>query len=137
MANALYDWGREAFLMGDVAWDSDETRLILIDEGADSIDLVNDDNLDDRAAGARIAVMSTGMTGKTSVGAGVADATDVVFPTVSGVSVESIDCYKHTGVESTSRLLFNLDTGTGLPVTPNGGDITVVFDSGANRIFKL
>lgn len=28
-------------------------------------------------------------------------------------------------------------TGSGLPVTPNGGDITVAFDNGANRIFKL
>ena len=28
-------------------------------------------------------------------------------------------------------------TGAGLPVTPNGGNITVTFDSGANRIFKL
>lgn len=28
-------------------------------------------------------------------------------------------------------------TGSGLPVTPNGGNISVAFDSGANRIFKL
>jgi len=51
--------------------------------------------------------------------------------------VESIEIYKDSGVESTSRLIANIDTATGLPVTPNGGDITVVFDAGANRIFKL
>jgi len=28
-------------------------------------------------------------------------------------------------------------TGSGLPVTPNGGNITLTFDSGVNRIFKL
>lgn len=28
-------------------------------------------------------------------------------------------------------------TGSGLPVTPNGGDITIAWDSGTNRIFKL
>lgn len=28
-------------------------------------------------------------------------------------------------------------TGAGLPVTPNGGSITIAFDNGANRIFKL
>lgn len=28
-------------------------------------------------------------------------------------------------------------TGSGLPVTPNGGNIVVTFDNGANRIFKL
>jgi len=40
-------------------------------------------------------------------------------------------------VESTSRLIAWIDTGTNLPVTPNGGDITVQWDAGANRIFKL
>lgn len=28
-------------------------------------------------------------------------------------------------------------TGSGLPVTPNGGNINVTFDNGANKIFKL
>lgn len=28
-------------------------------------------------------------------------------------------------------------TGSGLPVTPNGGNISVAFDSGVNKIFKL
>jgi hypothetical protein len=28
-------------------------------------------------------------------------------------------------------------TGAGLPVTPNGGNIQIAFDNGANRIFKL
>jgi hypothetical protein len=28
-------------------------------------------------------------------------------------------------------------TGSGLPVTPNGGNIAVAFDNGSNRIFKL
>lgn len=28
-------------------------------------------------------------------------------------------------------------SGSGLPVTPNGGDITVAWDNGTNRIFKL
>ncbi len=28
-------------------------------------------------------------------------------------------------------------TASGLPVTPNGGSITIAFDNGANRIFKL
>lgn len=30
-----------------------------------------------------------------------------------------------------------IDTGTGLPVTPNGSDITVTWDSGASKIFAL
>jgi hypothetical protein len=28
-------------------------------------------------------------------------------------------------------------TGSGLPVVPNGGNITVTWDNGTNRIFKV
>lgn len=43
---------------------------------------------------------------------------------MSGASVESLDYFKDSGVEATSPTLFNIDSATGLPVTPNGGDIT-------------
>ena len=42
-----------------------------------------------------------------------------------------------TGTEATKDLIAFIDTATGLPCTPNGGNINVVWDSGANRIFKL
>ena len=40
---------------------------------------------------------------------------------------------------SAQRVIALIDSSTGvaLPVTPNGGDITVAWDSGANRVFKL
>jgi len=34
-------------------------------------------------------------------------------------------------------LIAFIDTATNLPVTPNGGDIIVAWDNGANKIFKL
>jgi hypothetical protein len=67
----------------------------------------------------------------------VADAADVTLTSVTGDISESIDIYQHTGTESTSRLICNIDTATGLPVTPNGGNIVLQWDSGSNRIFKL
>jgi hypothetical protein len=135
MANALYDKGREGFLAGDIDWDANDIRLILIDEADDTIDLATDDNLDDRAAGSRVATSSA--FGSKTVTNGVADAADVTLSAVTGDPSESIDIYKHTGTESTSRLIANIDTATGLPVTPNGGDITITWDNGANKIFKL
>ena len=38
---------------------------------------------------------------------------------------------------STSQLVAYIDTATGLPVTPNGGNIQIVWDTGANKIFAL
>lgn len=135
MANALYDLGREGFLGGDIDWDANDIRLIFIDEADDTIDLAADDFLDDRAVASRVAT-SGAFASKTKT-AGVADAADVTVSTVTGDVFESIDIYKHTGTESTSNMIANIDTATGLPCTPNGGNITVAWDSGSNRIFRL
>lgn len=142
--------------------------------------------------------------------AGVADAADVTFTSVSGATVEAVMIFRDTGTASTSVMAAFIDgrqivtcaataassatsvaverlrggipngttiafsngasatlsslasagdrtltvsslaaqitagsrgdapiTGSGLPVTPNGGNITLTFDSGANRIFAL
>lgn len=135
MANALYDLGREAFLDGSADWDTDTIKAALIDAGAYTPNLVTDKFYSAIAGGAIIAA-GVALASKT-VTLGVADAADVTFALVTGVSIEYIVIYKDTGSSATSRLLALIDTATGLPVTPNGGDITVVWDNGANKIFKL
>ncbi len=135
MANALYDHGREGFLDGSIDFDTDDIRCILIDAADYTVDLAAHDNLDDIPAAARVAV--SGALASKTVDAGVADAADVTFSSVTGDQCEAIVIYKHTGVESTSRLIAYIDSATGLPVTPNGGDITVQWDSGASKMFKL
>lgn len=135
MANALYDLARQAFLDGDIDWSANNIKAVLVDTGAYTVNLATHDFLDDIASGARIAT-SGNLAGKTST-AGVADANDVTFTAVSGATVEAVVLYVDTGVASTSRLICYIDTATGLPVTPNGGDITVTWDNGSNRIFKL
>lgn len=134
MANALYDTGRNAFLTGDIAWGTDDIRAILVDTALYTVNLTTHDFLDDIPAGARIATVA--LTGESS-SAGVADASDTTFPNVSGATVEAVVLYKHTGVESTSQLIAYIDTATGLPVTPGGGDIVILWDNGTNKIFKL
>lgn len=135
MANALYDRGRQGFLAGEIDWDANDIRIILIDEADDTIDLAVDEDLADRAGAARVATSSA--LGSKTTTAGVADAADVTLSSVTGDVSESIDIYQHTGTESTSLMIANIDTATGLPVTPNGGNITVQWDAGANKIFKL
>lgn len=134
MANALYGLGRNAFLLGDVDWVVDTITAVLVDTGAYTVGIDTHDFLADIAAGARIATQAmAGMSGAL----GVADATDTVFSAVTGVNVEAVVIYKDTASAATSPLLVYIDTATGLPVLPNGGNITVQWDSGANKIFKL
>lgn len=135
MANALYDLGRQGFLDGSIDWDTDNIKVVLVDAADYTVNLATDNDLADIIAGARVAT-SNNLTSKT-VTAGVADAADVTFTAVTGDVSEALVIYQDSGVESTSRLIAYIDSATGLPVTPNGGDITVTWDSGANKIFKL
>ncbi len=67
---------------------------------------------------------------------GVLDGDNVTFTAVSGNTVEALILYLDTGSSATSRLVAYIASGvTGLPVTPNGGDITVSWN--ASGIFAL
>lgn len=112
-------------------------KLGLIDGADYTIDLTNHDFWDDVPAAAKVA--SSGNLAGKSIAAGVFDATDLTpaFAAVTGDPSEYIIGYRDTAVAGTSELLWINDSATGLPVTPNGGDINVAFDNGANKIFKL
>jgi len=135
MANALYDKGREGFLDGTIDWDTDNIKVVLVDAADYAVDLANHNDLDDIPVISRVATSAN--LGTKTVAAGVADAADITFSAVAGDPSEALIIYQDTGVSATSRLIAYIDTATGLPVTPNGGDIQVQWDAGANKIFKL
>lgn len=68
---------------------------------------------------------------------GTLDGGDVTFPAVTGASVEALVIYrKNSGANTTWRLVAFINASvTGLPVTPNGGDITIAWN--ASGIFTL
>ena len=67
---------------------------------------------------------------------GTFDAADITFSSVTGDESEAVILYVDSGSDATSRLICFLDTvASGLPVTPNGGDITVTWN--ASGIFDL
>lgn len=68
---------------------------------------------------------------------GTFDGTDLTYTAVTGASVEAIVLYrKNAGANTTWPLIAYIDTGvTGLPVTPNGGNITITWN--ASGIFTI
>jgi hypothetical protein len=132
MANALYDVGRARFLDGDIDWAAHDIKLVFTDHTDDTPVPATDDDLGDISAGT--VATSGNFAGKSST-AGVADADDVTIATVSGDQFESINIYDDT--HASDALIAYIDTATGLPYTPSGGDIQVQWDAGANKIFKL
>lgn len=139
MANALYVAFRNGVLGSHatrVDLDADTIKVAMIDHGTDTPNVTTDDFYDDISAGL-VGALSSALTSKTIgvVAAGVFDADNVTFTAVSGNSVESVNVLKDTGAGATSDLIAYFDTGTGLPVTPNGGDITVTWN--ASGIFTF
>lgn len=68
---------------------------------------------------------------------GLFDGDDCVFTAVSGSAVTAVVIYrKNSGANTTWRLVLYEDTSvTGLPVTPNGGNIVLTWS--ASGIFQL
>ena len=139
MANSLYDTAREAFLTGAINWGTgtggDVIKAILVDTGAYTVNLATHQYKSSIAGGAVIAGPVTLAGNATTRGA--ADANDLTFSAVSGTSIEAIVIYKFVTNDADSPLIAYIDTATGLPITPNGGDIIVTWDNGTNKIFKL
>ena len=136
MANALYDSAREAYLTGAMNWMADDIRFALVrgytfNATHTSLAAVV------AAGGTLVSQTGSAATGKSATG-GVADADDVLFSAVaSGAACQSVVVYRDGASDALRSLIAFFDTGAGLPVTPTGSDITIVWDSGANRIFKL
>ena len=135
MASAIYPKAKESFLSQNpsIDMDTDTINVALIDTGTYTYSSAHD-FWDDAVAGL---VGSVQALGSKTVTNGVFDAADTTFTSVSGATEEALIIYKSTGVNSTSPLIAYIDTGTGFPVTPNGGNIVVTWDSGANKIFAL
>jgi len=136
MANAIYPKWKEALIQASSNVALTGTVKATLVDLADYTYNAAHDFYDDVPSGARVAT-ATLSSGKSYTN-GVFDADDITFTSVTGDQSEALIIWIDTGVESTSRLVAFLDTGiTGLPVTPSGGNITVTWDSGANKIFAL
>jgi len=151
MANYLYDTGRQGFLTtvtvgaftGQIDWVNDTFGVALLDNStvdfsagqatyASVQDILTQDG---NALFARTTLTNTtGITGD-----GTASADDAVFTAVPGPGeAEAVIIYRDNAtVDADNVLVAYIDSATNLPVTLNGGDVTVVWDAGSGRIFKL
>jgi hypothetical protein len=142
MANALFAPGREGFLAGEIDWDTAVIKVALV-RGytfTSSHKFVSDVT----GAGGTL-VQTSGALGTKTVTNGTADAADITFTAVaSGAAIPALIIFQSSAVTggadvaaSAQRLIAYIDAYTGLPVTPNGGDIGVTWDNGTNKIFTL
>lgn len=134
MANALYPKWKEQLLQFTTNnnLSAGTVKVALVDTGTYTYNSANQ-----FYSSVSSAVVGTPQTiGTKTFTNGVFDGADVTFTAVTGSSVEALVLYVDTGSAATSPLVAFIDTSvTGLPVTPNGGDISITWN--ASGIFQL
>jgi hypothetical protein len=132
MANAIYPKWKEAIMQAAANSSLTGTvKVALVDTGTYTYSAAHE------FQSSLTGVVGTPQTlaSKTFVN-GTFDAADGSFPSVTGAPSEALVIYIDTGTPATSRLVYYEDVPvSGLPVTPNGGNINFVWN--ASGIFRL
>ena len=137
MANALYPLWKQEILKGT------SNNLLNSSEGATGVFCAMVTSAYTYSSAHQFYSSVSGVIGtdqeiltKTQV-TGTFDGTDLTYTAVSGSQVVALVLYrKNAGANTTWPLIAYIDTGvTGLPVTPNGGNITITWN--ASGIFTL
>lgn len=136
MAAFLYDECRRS--IGGIPthtvidFDADTLEVFFVDEGDDTPSQTSDVDAADRLEASQVpdfddapAIANNASTISSNVL--VVDGDDCVFTALTGDQAESYDIFKNSGTEGTSPLISNHDDATGLPLTPSGGNVTIVF----------
>lgn len=132
MSNALYAKAKEALLSAGINLTTDTIKVVGV-TAAYAPNMATDQYLS--AAGANT-VGTAQVLGTKTVTGGVFKAANGAFPAVAaGTAMQALLVFKDTGSAATSPLIAYIDTGSNLPITPNGGDIDFTWN--ASGIFAL
>ena len=142
MANAVFPKAKEGFLDGSIDLDTASIKVALVrgytyNSAHDFVDDVT-------GAGGTLHATSSALSSK-SVTNGVFDAAYITFNTpATDTNDNSLLVFQSSAVgggadvaASSQRVIAWIDTGTGIPIKPAGGDISIVWDNGGNKIFSL
>jgi hypothetical protein len=131
MANGLYAQFKENLLNELHDMNTDDIRSWLGDSADYSVNLATNQFYSSAVAGQ--VALSSALTSPTIVG-GVFDTADFTWSTVTGDQSEHVGLVNYNGNSAASdaarQLIAYYDTGiTGMPVTPNGGNINVTVNA--------
>lgn len=142
MANFVYNVAKKQLLDGDLDFNAPNDIRILL------LELATDENPDDDTVAAVLAragtteLTSTGYARQALAGETTSlddpndraefDANDVTFSAVSQAAAETVVgwlVFKFITDDNGSIPIIFVDTATGLPLTPNGSDITITWNA--------
>jgi hypothetical protein len=122
MANALYNTYKQELLNKIFDMNTDVIKAVLIDSADYTFSAAHSDYATEVAAAAKVAV--SGTLGSPTITNGTFDTADFTWTAVTGDQCEAIILEDETIVPDTLVAFYDTSI-TGMPVTPNGGDINV------------
>jgi len=112
-------------------FDADDVRVSLLDQTDSGVITAATENYGQ--VDTAVVVAASGALASKTVGivaTGVFNAADVTFTAVTGDAADYLTLYKYNATPANAPLIVTWDSATtGIPVTPNGGDITVTWNA--------
>lgn len=139
MSSFIYDLALQGFLEGSFDMATADVKVLLVqtsggytpNQATDQyVSIIGSGNIASRTPQLTSVVTTDGIFG----------AANTSFTSVSsGPACGALVMYIDSGSDSTSPLIAFMDSTdySGLPITPNGGNITVAWPTGADLIFSL
>lgn len=142
MANSLFDPAREGFAIGEVGWTVPTIKIALV--RGYTFTIAHKFVSQVTGAGGTLHATSSALTSKDATN-GVISAANVTFTTPGANATDhSVLVFQSSAVgggidvaPGAQRLIAWIDVANGLPIQPNGANITIAFDTGTNKIFHL
>jgi hypothetical protein len=120
-------------------FDADDIEAALLDATdvpGGAVDGTTDIDWADVSAGLIVAGAQVDIPGGTASGGVVTLSGALTFTAITGDAADYLTLFKNTGTPTTSPLMITWDSAsTGLPVTPNGGNIVATW--GSNILLTL
>lgn len=138
MANNWYNIAKGRLLNGDLVLATDTIKALLLkgtsysfDKDHDYVDHVATYEASGGSYTRQTLASKTGTTDNTNDRGewSCATITFTAVPAQGGDNITAVVVYEHVTNDADSPLIAYFDTGTGFPLTPNGGDITVTINA--------
>ena len=137
MATTMYGLARDGFLnsVSGFDWTTAAIQLAFVTSGY-TPNYTTDQYFGVAVAGGNI-IAQSGTFASLSSSLGTANAANETVTAVSGAAFSQVTILSFITNNNSSPLILNTDSYSGLPCTPNGGNIVVQWDTGTNKIFTL
>lgn len=133
MTDIIFPKGLKKFADADIDLSADDIRVMLV------LSTYTYDAADEFLAD--LGAVDNGRTaalGSKDTTSGIFDAADTTLTATAASACNALIIFKHTGSDATAALIAYIQTATGLPFTPAAsGTVNILWDSGANKVFKL